>query len=236
MPNIETAVAWAETIAKDDSHGYSQYHRTGPDYDCSSFIGEALEQGGFSGFTGGETTRNLREKLLNAGFQIIDVFAPRQRGDIFLTEDAHVVMCVDANNIVHASIDENGGIAGNMPGDQTGKEICIRSYYNRPWQYHFRYMKASTQVSTNSPKYTIGTVYTLQANMCVRVAPGVNSRLKSHSELTEDGRAHDTDKNGCLEAGTRVSCQELTNIGNDIWMRIPSGYIAAYYNGNIYVR
>ena len=35
---IEKAVEWAVAIAKDDSHGYDQAHRDGPDYDCSSLL------------------------------------------------------------------------------------------------------------------------------------------------------------------------------------------------------
>ena len=35
--------------------------------------------------------------------------------------------------ICHASIDENGLVAGGRVGDQTGKEVCIRSWYNKPW-------------------------------------------------------------------------------------------------------
>ena len=35
--------------------------------------------------------------------------------------------------IGHASIDENGNIAGGTIGDQTSKEICIRGWYNKPW-------------------------------------------------------------------------------------------------------
>ena len=31
--------------------------------------------------------------------------------------------------IAHASIDEHGKIVGGKAGDQTGKEVCIRSYY-----------------------------------------------------------------------------------------------------------
>ena len=38
-----------------------------------------------------------------------------------------------AVKIGHASIDENGKIAGGKVGDQTGKEICIRDWYKKPW-------------------------------------------------------------------------------------------------------
>lgn len=35
--------------------------------------------------------------------------------------------------IGHASINENGNITGGKAGDQTGKEVCIRSWYNKGW-------------------------------------------------------------------------------------------------------
>lgn len=40
--------------------------------------------------------------------------------------------------IGHASIDENGRATGGVAGDQTGKELCIRSWYNKPWIEVFR--------------------------------------------------------------------------------------------------
>lgn len=35
--------------------------------------------------------------------------------------------------IVHASKDENNKYKGGKAGDQTGKEVCKREWYNRPW-------------------------------------------------------------------------------------------------------
>lgn len=40
--------------------------------------------------------------------------------------------------IAHASIDEWSHITGGTPGDQTGKEVCIRTWYRKPWQYMIR--------------------------------------------------------------------------------------------------
>lgn len=40
--------------------------------------------------------------------------------------------------IAHASIDENGKAKGGKSGDQTGKEVCIRSYYSKPWDFVLR--------------------------------------------------------------------------------------------------
>lgn len=41
-----------------------------------------------------------------------------------------------AIKIGHASIDERGKISGGTVGDQTGKEICIRSWYSKPWNVY----------------------------------------------------------------------------------------------------
>ena len=44
-----------------------------------------------------------------------------------------------AIKIAHASISENGSIKNGKAGDQTGKEVCIRAWYNKPWQYVIRF-------------------------------------------------------------------------------------------------
>lgn len=41
--------------------------------------------------------------------------------------------------IAHASIDEHGKVSGGAAGDQTGKEVCIRSWYNKPWNVVIRF-------------------------------------------------------------------------------------------------
>lgn len=137
MPKIETAVAWAEQIATDDRHGYSQSHRNGPDYDCSSFVGTALSKAGFA-VSKYSTTRNLESQLIKCGFKKCQ--DSWKRGDIHLASGHHVTMSTDASHIVHASQSENGGIDGQT-GDQTGREICVRSYYCLPYSnlVHYRY-------------------------------------------------------------------------------------------------
>ena len=41
--------------------------------------------------------------------------------------------------LAHASIDENGKVSGGATGDQTGKEVCIRSWYSKPWNCVIRF-------------------------------------------------------------------------------------------------
>lgn len=40
--------------------------------------------------------------------------------------------------IGHASIDENGRASGGQAGDQTGKEVCVRTWYNSSWNKMIR--------------------------------------------------------------------------------------------------
>ena len=40
--------------------------------------------------------------------------------------------------IGHASIDENGNASGGVAGDQTGREVCIRTWYDKGWIYVIR--------------------------------------------------------------------------------------------------
>ncbi len=45
--------------------------------------------------------------------------------------------------ICHASIDEHGRAKGGKAADQTGKEVCIRTWYNKPWNCVIRFNDAS---------------------------------------------------------------------------------------------
>lgn len=44
--------------------------------------------------------------------------------------------------IAHASLAENGRAVGGQAGDQTGKEVCVRSWYNKPWGCVIRFIDA----------------------------------------------------------------------------------------------
>ena len=44
--------------------------------------------------------------------------------------------------IAHASCDEHKGIKNGQAGDQTKKEVCTRSWYNKPWNAVIRFKDA----------------------------------------------------------------------------------------------
>lgn len=142
----DEAVRLALKIANDPAHGYDQGNRWGPDYDCSSFIISVWQDVGVPLKTAGASyTGNMRSAALSVGFRDVNAQVNRQTGaglqlgDILLNERSHVAMFVGNGNLVHASINEFNGITGGKPGDQTGREICVRSYYNSPWDFVLRY-------------------------------------------------------------------------------------------------
>ena len=89
-------------------------------------------------------------------------------------------------------------------------------------------------IQEESNMYKIGQNYTLQVNLNVRNGAGIYNRKLNKLELTKNAQIH-SDVFGVLKKGTIVTCLETKNLGSDIWLRIPSGWIAGYYGGKKYV-
>ena len=142
MGKIEDAVAWAISIANDQSHGYSQADRWGPDYDCSSFVISAWEHAGVPVKRAGASyTGNMRGAFLACGF--VDVTTQIglasgygiQPGDVLLNYSAHTCLAVGGGKVANCRTSEGHPQAG----DQSGNEIRIQSYWNFPWNCVLRY-------------------------------------------------------------------------------------------------
>lgn len=151
MSKIENAVNWAIRIAQDNSHGYDQANRWGPNYDCSSLLISAWEQAGVPVKSKGATyTGNMYSVFTSCGFKDVSSSvnisngSGIQRGDVLLNHADHTAMSTGNGQIVQASINEFGGVTGGQSGDQTGAEIQVRSYYNYPWNCVLRYPEANT--------------------------------------------------------------------------------------------
>lgn len=144
MTVIEKACDWAINIAIDNGHGYDQIHRQGPDYDCSSLVINAYENAGVKIKEAGATyTANMRGAFTKCGFKAIKYTKGMEllRGDVVLNEKHHTLLYLGSNKMVQASSNENGGIYGGAPGDQTGREIYIGNFYeySKGWDYVLRY-------------------------------------------------------------------------------------------------
>lgn len=128
--------SWAEKIAADDSHGYSQPNRNGdPDYDCSSLVYHAVTEGAgiklgidYAFATGDSIDDAAGEGgvLQAAGFSKHPWdgkdTSVLQRGDIVWSA-VHTEIYSGDGKFTGAHYDENGDIAGSQKGDQKGDEI-----------------------------------------------------------------------------------------------------------------
>ncbi len=116
---------------------------------------------------------------------------------------------------------------------EMGKATADRS----PAYFLISYAKPTASVKSKTVSYTVGRSYTLQTDLNVRTGAGTAYSQKKRKELTADGKKHSRlGIYAVLKAGTVVTVQQIKNAGNDIWLKIPSGWIAGYYRGNLYVK
>ena len=123
--------------------------------------------------------------------------------------------------------------------DQNGVKKLAIGYRDTPFSGYVCILRPKNQdaLGLNSGDYKVGTTYTLTTNVKVRDGAGTDARRKLKSELTEDGQKNALNQtNATLKEGTRVTVQEVKNLNGDIWVRIPSGWIAAKYQGSTYLK
>lgn len=138
--DVETFVSWCEGIAADNSHGYDQTNRDGPDYDCSSLLWHGLHYAGFDVGTSAFRTYTMRPILQAAGWSQTPLdLASLQRGDI-LWRTGHTEVYVGQQQRLGAHLNEFGGVTGGRTGDQSGNEISVvpmstTSDWEQAWRY-----------------------------------------------------------------------------------------------------
>lgn len=93
------------------------------------------------------------------------------------------------------------------------------------------------QIQNNDIMYTVGKNYTTQVNLNVRDGAGTDKRIKDYSELTEDGKKHAYEQEkAVLKKGTTVTVLAVFIEANgNIWLKIPSGFIAGKFEDKTYV-
>lgn len=153
----EKAVEFAVNIAKDNSHGYDQTNRWGPDYDCSSLVISAYKAAGVN--LTATYTGNMWRDFLDHGFFVpsdvdLSTGAGLLPGDVLLNQKSHTALYIGNGQMVNAGGNELGKVSGGKTGDQTGKEICVKQYYNFPWDTVLRY-KVATPVKEEKGVYIV---------------------------------------------------------------------------------
>lgn len=191
---IQDAVTWARRMAADDSHGYDQTNRWGADYDCSSFVISAFKAAGVPlecTYTG-----DMRGDMLRRGFADVTASVNLstgvgvQEGDVLLNYARHTALALGGGRIVQASINERGTATGGQPGDQTGREIYERTYYNYPWDCVLRYAAEGGGIATDDseilPSYWYSiTLPLLKAGMTHGAVETVQTLLSAYGYYTD---------------------------------------------------
>lgn len=203
MSIIQDAVAWARRIAADDSHGYDQANRWGADYDCSSFVISAYKAAGVPlecTYTG-----DMRGDMLRRGFSDVTASvnlltgAGVQEGDVLLNYARHTALALGGGRIVQASINELGTATGGQTGDQTGREIYERAYYNYPWDCVLRYT-GDGAVTDDSSGYVPSYWYSIKLPL---LKPGMtDNSVNAVQHLLRAYGYYDGDITGTMDAAT----------------------------------
>lgn len=213
MTVINNATAWAVNIANDNSHGYDQIGRWGPDYDCSSLVISAYEQAGVKVKEAGATyTGNMRAAFVKCGFNAIPYKKGMTlyKGDVLLNEKHHTALYIGDGQIVQASCNEKGGIYNGKDGDQTGREIATGRFYeySKGWDYVLRYNEEVKTVNVILPVLSKG-------SKCPEVGM-VQALLNSLGYTGKTGRPLSTDHDFGNNTEYAVkNFQRAHNIGQD---------------------
>ena len=170
------------------------------------------------------------------------------KGDnVGVADHVGIVVSVTKSKIMVREGNKNKSI-GNR--DVTVNGIYIRGYITPPYESE----KKTTQKASESKKetkadkssstqkkaeikpqsevktpYTVGKVYTINVKTALNVRKGAGTSfgLVGYANLTADGKNH-AYSTGALKNGTKVTCLEVKVISeNNVWIRIPSGWISA---------
>lgn len=169
---VEKAIQWAVSIANDNSHGYSQSNRTGPNYDCSSLVSTAFKNAGFN-VSGSLNTASMRDAFQKAGFTVYKKGeVSLKRGDIMLrpktsSVGGHTELYLGDNKCVAAHDNYD-----NKTGDSSGREIQVRKKSEcefctkANYTYILRYeKKSSVSISSVSSSNLTNTSAKITANL-----------------------------------------------------------------------
>ena len=194
--------------------------------DCARLVRVCVRYAGVKAddfYTGDE----LKKLKATGAFDIItdkakcSTSAYLKRGDILVTRSkGHTVVVLD-------------------DGSETKKAKEAAKKKTTPAPAKKAETKKTTKKTTKKatvPTYKVGKKYKIVVGaLNVRTGPGTGYRKKSRAELTADGRKHAT-KSGALVKGTVVTCNSTKTVSGNVWMKIPSGWVAAYYSKKTYIK
>lgn len=195
-------------------------------YDCSGFVYAALKKAGYN------TTRKTAQGYSTIGSAVS--LNAIKAGDLLFfgksqSKVTHIAIYIGSGQM----IESRGGSTNTK--ENPGIGVVISSYTRRSDLVKARRV-CGTATTNSDLGYTVGKTYTTGVGgLTVRVGPATNFAKVGYSALSENAKAN-ANKSGTLKKGTKVTCKGATtdSYGN-VWMKIPSGWIAAKYEGKTWV-
>jgi surface antigen len=180
----EAIASYVESIAADDSHGYSQANRRGnPDYDCSSLVNDAVRAAGIDPDPGSYfVTQTMGPILEKAGFTHLtwgmtaSDLGTLQRGDIIVLASHHTETYLGGGYWGGARNDQGHPEAG----DQDGNEIVAGSEWPTPLGPDVYRWTGGAPAATGTPSLPAG------SDVSASVAASLSSCTASNSAVNLD--------------------------------------------------
>lgn len=148
--------------------------------------------------------------------------------DLITKSERYRKACVSNSPLECITAIKNGGYA-TSPSYVTTIMSIIKS--NNLTKYDN--MKIENKIQS---EYITGKTYITKVDLNVREGAGTKYKKKDFDDLTFNAQQHAYKRTGVLKKGTKVTCLDVIVNDNEIWIKIPSGYVCANYKGKVYIK
>ena len=148
--------------------------------------------------------------------------------DLITKSERYRKACVSNSPLECITAIKNGGYATSPTYINTIMSIIKSNNLTK-----YDNMKIENKIQSD---YIVGKTYTTKVNLNVREGAGTKYKKKDFDDLTFNAQQHAYKRTGVLKKGTKVTCLDLIVNDNEIWIKIPSGYVCANYKGKEYIK
>ena len=148
--------------------------------------------------------------------------------DLITKSERYRKACVSNSPLECITAIKNGGYATSPTYINTIMSIIKSNNLTK-----YDNMKIENKIQSD---YIVGKTYTTKVNLNVREGAGTKYKKKDFDDLTFNAQQHAYKRTGVLKKGTKVTCLDLIVNDNEIWIKIPSGYVCANYKGKVYIK
>ena len=148
--------------------------------------------------------------------------------DLITKSERYRKACVSNSPLECITAIKNGGYATSPTYINTIMSIIKSNNLTK-----YDNMKIENKIQSD---YIVGKTYTTKVDLNVREGAGTKYKKKDFDDLTFNAQQHAYKRTGVLKKGTKVTCLDIIVNDNEIWIKIPSGYVCANYKGKVYIK